>query len=864
MQKILRKRVLRDLRENLLRYLALALLIILGMYIVISLVGAADTVIERTAELAKVNQMEDGEFRVFVPLKKSEITGLKEKGILLEEMCYLDFLQEDESTLRVFKNREEINLIALDEGRLAENPGELVIEKRYSEEKGIMTGDYIEIGGISYEVIGIGTVPDYEAPYKNLSDSSVDSKNFGVAFVSADAYRKLKESGTSVKSEELVYAYRLNGAMTDDELKDELMDLTVSAEDVEDVYFQKYWEETGGKREELEDGIQELVDGSKELYDGAKEISDGVEAIKSGAVLLAGGNSELYNGSKELYDGSVELYDGSVELCDGSAELYDGMKELKDSTDELMDEYFEVELSNLTQFLTAEDNPRIGASAADQIVNKEAGLVAGVIVIILFTYVISVFVIHGIEQESSIIGTLYALGVKRKELIRHYLMLPVIVTMVAGIIGTALGYSSWGVEVQMGDNYKYFSTPVLETVYQPYLLIYGIVMPPVIAAVVNYFVIRRRLTQPALRLIRGEKKSSKVSKVKLGNMGFIGRFRIRQMLREVRSAFTVCFGMFVSLLILMMGMDCYMLCEHISVENKEDTKYEYMYTYKYPQEEVPKGGEACYAKTMKKEIFGYNLDITVLGIDEENPYFTAKPKEGMSKVIVSSAMAQKYGLSVEDKLILTDEEEERDYAFTVEEITQYSPGMYVFMDIDSMRELFGQKDDYYNVVLSEKELDIESGMLYAVTTKQEIAKSSDVFVSMMGPMVTMLTVLSVLIFAVVMYLMMKVMIDRSAFSISLMKIFGYRTGEIRKLYLNGNFYMIALGAAICLPLAKWMMDAMYPVLISNIACGMNLSFTWQMYALIYLGIIGLYFIINQMLVGRLKKMIPAEVLKNRE
>ena len=56
MQKILRKRIFRDLKENQFRYLALALLVVFGMYIVIGLVGAADTVIIRTAERAKANR----------------------------------------------------------------------------------------------------------------------------------------------------------------------------------------------------------------------------------------------------------------------------------------------------------------------------------------------------------------------------------------------------------------------------------------------------------------------------------------------------------------------------------------------------------------------------------------------------------------------------------------------------------------------------------------------------------------------------------------------------------------------------------------------------------------------------------------
>lgn len=931
MQKILRKRILRDLKENLFRYLALAFLIILGMYMIVSLVGAADTIIFGVAEKGEENQLEDGEFQVFVPLSEQETAQLTNRGITLEKMFYLDFLLEDESTLRVYKNREKVNLLALDAGRMAEAADEIVLEKRYCEEKGIGTGDAILIAGEEYQVVGIGTVPDYDAPYRSLSDSSVDSKNFGLGFVGEEAYDAFRLSGKSVQSEEYVYAYRLNGVMSDEELKEELKGMDFAPEDVKDEYFQEYWEETAGKKEEFEEGVAELVDGTKELRDGAKELSDGTKELSDGAgelkagvqalnegvgtlkdgagelcngtmelvngaknlqdgmegsfaltdgisalsggsnalyegsVALSDGSTQLYNGSEalyegsielyngtvelsdgsvelydgmvelsdgsaelyegtvELYDGSAELYDGTVKLSDGSAELYDGMKELQDATDELMDKYFTVDLSNLTLFLPVADNPRVAASADDQIINKEAGLVAGVIVMVLFTYVISVFVIHGIERESSMIGTLYALGVKRGELLCHYLMLPVLITFAAGAVGTAIGYSSWGVNVQMGDCYDYFSVPVLETLYEPYLLLYGIVMPPVVAAVVNYFVIRRRLSQPALSLIRNEQKSSRTREVDLGNMGFVGRFRVRQMLRELRTGFTVWFGMFISLLIMMLAIDCYVMCKHISVENKEDTKYAYMYTYKYPEKEVPNGGEACYVKTLKREIYGCNLDITILGIEQDNPYFDVETVEGKSKVIASSAIAQKAGLSVGDKLILTDEEEEMDYAFTVEGIARFSPGLYVFMDIDSMRKLFGTEEDYYNVVFSDEELAIDSGRLYAVTSREDISKSSDVFVALMMPMVTMMTILSALIFAIVMYLMMKVMIDRSAFGISLMKIFGYRTGEIRKLYLNGNFYMIAVGAALCIPLSKVLMDTMYPYMISNIACGMNLT-----------------------------------------
>ena len=149
-------------------------------------------------------------------------------------------------------------------------------------------------------------------------------------------------------------------------------------------------------------------------------------------------------------------------------------------------------------------------------------------------------------------------------------------------------------------------------------------------------------------------------------------------------------------------------------------------------------------------------------------------------------------------------------------------------------------------------------------TGQESGAADTESASESDPMMGTIVGISVLIFAVVMYLMVKVMIDRSAQNIALMKVFGYRNKEIKKLYLDGNFYMIAVGALISVPLSKKLMDAMYPALVSNIACGMNLSFSWQMYAIIYAGIIITYLVINKLLVRKIYKVGLSDALKNRE
>ena len=61
---------------------------------------------------------------------------------------------------------------------------------------------------------------------------------------------------------------------------------------------------------------------------------------------------------------------------------------------------------------------------------------------------------------------------------------------------------------------------------------YGIVIPPLISLLVNYFVIRKRLSRPVLSLLRHERKRGKVRNIRLDKFGFITRFRIRQMIQN--------------------------------------------------------------------------------------------------------------------------------------------------------------------------------------------------------------------------------------------------------------------------------------------------------------------------------------------
>jgi putative ABC transport system permease protein len=904
MRRVLRKRLPRDLKAGIGRYLALILVIAMGIYLVIGIVGSAETVLHGTEEKRNVFNTEDGFFTVFLPLSETDIEMLTKDGTQIQAEFYTDLTVDDDAKLRMFMNRENIDKVILDDGRLAEKDGECVVEKRYAACNDIAVGDSIKAGNASFTVTGIGAVPDYDQPKAKFSDTAVQSKYFGLIFVTDECYKNIRDSG-GLPAEEYVYAYKLGEGVTDDDLKDKLRSIDLDYTKVEDKFFRETIDDILTDRKEIEDSINELSDGTNELTDGMTRLDENSADLTEAAQKIADGyfaqtNTKLaemkmpvtltednYEAeldklikttkSEELAalkddltgiiafrDGVSNYTNGVGKAAEGSVKLNDGVSEMKDGLDELLDNVFDIDIDNLILFVPSADNERIEAAAGDVIMDKNAGLVAGVIILILFGYVISVFVVHRVETESPVIGALYSLGVRKKDLLGHYITLPTIVALIGGIIGTALGFSPIGIDTQLKDSYGYFSLPQYDIYYAPYLLVYGLVLPPVISAIVNALVINKKLSRTALSLIKNEQSASSYRRFNIKSKNFITVFRIRQMVRELRSAITVMLGMLVSLMIVMLGLDCMIMCRAVKTDNTADTNYGYMYLYKYPEEKVPAGGEGAFIKTLTTDRTGYTLDVTVIGLNEDSKYFDVRPEKGKNKAVLNNSLVQRFGYKVGEKVTFTDSAADRDFSFTVTDTAQYSPGFTIFMDIESMRELFGEDEDYFNAVYSADELDIDSGRLYSVTSKADIEKSAGVYVEQMGSLIWTLMTAGAVIFTVVMYLMMGVMIDRSSFGISLIKIFGYRPNEVRSLYLNGNLTVISVGALICIPLAKFLMDSIYPSFIPNVACSMVLEFPPYLYLIIYGAVLAVYFISSAMLTKKLSRITPAEVLKNRE
>lgn len=899
---VLNRRILRELKANFSRYFSLLVLVAFGMFACTAMSASADSVITTVEDFWENSNIEDGRFSVLVPLSDSELDSLRSSGVGIEPQFSMDLTLSDDSVLRIYKKRSSIDVEHVDKGSSPQASEEIMLERSFADAHSLGVGDTIDIAGQSMKITGLGVSPDYDFLLENFTDTAANAKHFGIAFVSEEGYDMLSRL-SDANSEEYLYTYTLPDGMTSAQIKKMVDDFDFDHDDVENPYIRELLDRVYDTRDSCTDGVDKLSDAVNELDDGIKELDSSGSDLREAAEnmrdlalqqasqqVTAAGGAELtlenyaevldqlsalspqFTVLKEQIDGyckfadSVSEYvDGVGKASDGSGEIAEKVSDFKGDLLDFIDEAANIDFNNISSFIQKDANPRIGASLAKVGMYHIGGYIAGVIMLVLFGYICSVFVISNIENESQFIGALYSMGVHRRKILAHYVTLPVVISFIGGIIGTMAGYSPLGRGMLTDSVIGPYSVPEVVDHYSVGLLLYGIFMPPILAAVVNWFCLRRKLNTEPLKLLRKEQKQSHLLNVDLKNAGFVKRFRIRQILRELRITAAMFFAIVTGMLLLMLAVMTYVCIDDLSAKYEKDIPYKYCYYLKYPDlENVPDNAEACYAKNLSYTYLNYTLQVTVMGIENNSEHFPFEVSHDRNYVTVAEGTAIKYDLKEGDMLCLSDDSTGITYAFTVDSIVPYSAGLNVFMDIETARELFDEDDDYYNMLLSDSELDVDAGRVLSVTDKESMINAIDTLLSDMMPMILMTGISALVVYIAVLYIMMKVMIDRSAFQISLIRIFGYNLREIKRLYLDGNLLTVIVSTLLALPVSKTIMDLIWPLMVYNQPAGYASTLKIWHYAAIALITFLCYFVTNTVLIGRIRRITPAEVLKDRQ
>ena len=114
-------------------------------------------------------------------------------------------------------------------------------------------------------------------------------------------------------------------------------------------------------------------------------------------------------------------------------------------------------------------------------------------------------------------------------------------------------------------------------------------------------------------------------------------------------------------------------------------------------------------------------------------------------------------------------------------------------DIYTEVDLFdNEEDDFTGFMSSEEITDIDDEYIYTVITKDDILKMVNQLDHSMGGFMDYFAYACILAAALIIYLLTKLIIEKNATSISMVKVLGYTNNEISSLYVRLTTYMVII------------------------------------------------------------------------
>ena len=212
MKNPLIKRLPRELKSDFGKYLVLFIFMIVMIGFTSGFLVASNSMTVAFNESFEKYNIEDGNFELAMQADEKLIDTLEKEDIKIYENFYIERETDNvDSTLRIFKNREEINKACVMEGKLPNSKNEIAIDRMYAENNNLSVGDTLEIDGEDFTISGLVSLSDYTALYSSPTDMMFDSVKFGVAVTTEESFESLDDGKVHYS-----YSWKYNTPPKDD------------------------------------------------------------------------------------------------------------------------------------------------------------------------------------------------------------------------------------------------------------------------------------------------------------------------------------------------------------------------------------------------------------------------------------------------------------------------------------------------------------------------------------------------------------------------------------------------------------------------------------------------------------------------
>ena len=520
----------------------------------------------------------------------------------------------------------------------------------------------------------------------------------------------------------------------------------------------------------------------------------------------------------------------------------------------------------VTSYMPRCENKAINFTGDDMGGDKAMFILFDYIVIAILAFVFAITTSNTIIKEAGVIGTLRASGYTRGEIIRHYMINPVTVTLISAIIGNVVGYTVM-VKYMASMYYNSYSLPTYNTLWNAEAFIDTTVIPVILMFIINYFVLASKLRISPLKFLRRElSKRTRRKAVRLNTkIPFMHRFRLRVVFQNISNYITLLAGILFASVIVIFSLMFGPLIDDYSKLVGKSIIADYQYVLKAPAETKVSGAEKYCVESLKTLPGKYMEDeITIYGISDNSKYVKADIPDG--KVYVSNGYMDKFGIEKGDKIELKDPYSNKKYKFEVAGSYKYDAVISVFMNRNTFIKKFDKDDDYYSGYFSNKKLkDIDDDYVAGIITVKDLRKVSTQMKVSMGDFMDLIKYFGVTMFILFMYLLSKQIIEKNSNSIALTKILGYSDMEIGGLYIITTFAVVVISLLLSIPIVNVIMRWMFSSYLYTQMTGyIPYIISDSCYVIMFVMGVLSYLVVCVIQMIKIKKIPKSDALKNVE
>ena len=747
MRNPLIKRLPREFINEITKYLVIFAFMVGTIGLVSGFLVAGSSLKQSYDESFEKYNIEDGNFELLNEADDNLINTLEEQDLKIYDNNYIEEDSVNDSVIRLFLNRKDVNKVCIMEGELPNSKNEIALDRMYANNNDLSVGDTISVGDKKLKISGFVALSDYSALFSNNSDLMFDSIKFGVGIITKDCFESFYDASIHYS-----YSWKYNKSPKDD-------------------------------------------------LDAKNKSDDFLEVLNKNTILI--------------------------------------------------------------NYIPQIDNQAINFTGNDIGGDKNIMLTLLYVLIVIIAFVLAVTTSNTINSEASVIGTLRASGYTKGELLGHYMILPLIVTVLGACIGNILGYTIFE-KIVADMYYNSYSLTTYTTKWNLEAFILTTIVPFIIMLVVNMFILINKLSLSPLKFLRHDlNKKQKKKVLKLTKFNFFTRFRLRVIFQNMPNYITLFIGILFASILLLFGMMMSPLLDNYKEEIANNMISKYQYILKTQVETENEEAEKYCASSLKtyfNEEKGE--DVSVYGISEDSKYVDIDFKDG---IYISKGFAEKYSLKVNDTITLKDSYGDETYTFKIDGIYYYPASLSIFMNSEKFNETFDKEEDYFNGYFSNSEIsDIDNKYIATTITEDDMTKASRQLDVSMGSMFYMINIFSIILYMILMYLLSKLIIEKNSSSISMVKILGYNNYEVGRLYILATSIVVVISVALSIPISVLTMKSIFKVMMSGYTGWFNFYIAPKIYLEMFLAGTLSYAVIASLQLFKIKKIPLDEALKNME